>query len=84
MLSSMITEFHGRNVSAMMTAANQPFWRESLKAASIGKFGADAPFYTCSAQGVDADGIIDFLAGRGKFLENVTGLAINPHKVCKH
>jgi len=28
--------------------------------------------------------MIDFLAARGKFMETVGGLAINPAKVCNH
>ena len=68
----------------MMTSANQLYTRDSLKAAIIAKFGADARFHTCSAENMDADEMIDFLAARGKFMENVGGLAINPAKVCSH
>lgn len=80
----MTNQIHGHDVIAMMTASNELYTRASLKAAIIGKFGADARFHTCSAEGMDADAMIDFLAARGKFLENVGGLAINPDKVCKH
>ena len=48
------------------------------------KFGADARFHTCSAENLDADALIDFLAARGKFRENAGGLAIDPAKVCNH
>ena len=80
----MTNQIHGHDVIEMMTGAAEPYSRASLKAAIIGKFGADARFHTCSAEGMDADGIIDFLAARGKFMDNVGGLAINPEKVCQH
>ena len=80
----MINQIHGHDVIAMMTGAKRLFTRDSLKAAILAKFGADARFYTCSAENMDADAMIDFLAARGKFLENVDGLAINPAKVCNH
>ena len=77
-------QIHGHDVIAMMTEASQPFTRASLKAAIIARFGADARFHTCSAEGMDADGIIDFLQARGKFLPGADGLAIDPAKVCNH
>ena len=80
----MTNQIHGHDVIAMMTAATEPYSRESLKAAIIGKFGADARFHTCSAENMNADAMIDFLAARGKFLENIGGIAINPEKVCQH
>ena len=80
----MTNQIHGHDVIEMMTSSNSLYSRDSLKAAIIAKFGADARFHTCSAEGMDADGMIDFLAARGKFMENASGLAINPDKVCKH
>jgi len=80
----MSEQIHGHDVIAMMTSSNQLYTRDSLRAAIIGKFGADARFHTCSAENMDTDGIIDFLAARGKFMENAGGLAINPDKVCDH
>jgi probable metal-binding protein len=80
----MINQIHGHEVIAMMTESNQPFTRDSLKAAILARFGADTRFHTCSAENMDADEMIDFLAARGKFMENVDGLAINPAKVCSH
>jgi probable metal-binding protein len=80
----MQKQIHGHEVIHMMTEASQPFTRAALKVAIIAKFGPDARFHTCSAEGMDADGIIDFLQARGKFLPDVAGLAINPAKVCNH
>lgn len=80
----MTNQIHGHEVIAMMTSSNQLYTRDSLKAAIIAKFGAVARFHTCSAENMDADEMIDFLAARGKFLENAGGLAIDPAKVCNH
>ena len=80
----MMNQIHGHEVIAMMTSSNQLYTRDSLKAAIIAKFGTDARFHTCSAENMAADELIDFLAARGKFMENVSGLAINPAKVCSH
>ena len=80
----MTNQIHGHEVIAMMTSSHQLYTRDSLKAAIIAKFGAAARFHTCSAENMDADAMIDFLAARGKFLENAGGLAINPAKVCNH
>ena len=78
----MTNQIHGHEVIEMMT--NQLYTRDSLKAAIVAKFGVAARFHTCSAENLNADALIDFLAARGKFMENVGGLAINPAKVCNH
>ncbi len=82
--ATMTNQIHGHEVIEMMTSSHQLFTRDTLKAAISAKFGADARFHTCSAENMDADALIDFLAARGKFMENVDGLAINPAKVCNH
>lgn len=80
----MTNQIHGHDVIAMMTSSNEVYSKESLKAAIIGKFGADARFHTCSAENMDADAMIEFLAQRGKFMESAGGIVINPDKVCQH
>jgi len=78
----MTNQIHGHEVIEMM--ADQLYTRATLKAAILGKFGAAARFHTCSAENLDADALIDFLAARGKFREHTDGLAIDPAKVCNH
>ena len=78
----MTNQIHGHEVIEMM--ANQLYTRDTLKTAISARFGADARFHTCSAENLDADALIDFLAARGKFRENAGGLAIDPAKVCNH
>jgi probable metal-binding protein len=80
----MPDQIHGHDVMEMMTSSNQRYTRNSLKAAIRAKFGADARFHTCSAENLDADALINFLAAHGKFMENIDDLAINPAKVCNH
>ena len=78
----MTNQIHGHEVIEMMT--NQLYTRDSLKAAISARFGADARFHTCSAGNLDAGALIDFLAARGKFMENAGGFTIDPAEVCTH
>lgn len=80
----MSGSIHGHQVMEMMLESEQGFTRESLKAAMAERFGADARFYTCRAQDMDADGLIDFLAARGKFVEQGEGFNTAAEKICNH
>ena len=75
---------HGHDVIDMIQQATRAYSRAELVAAIGGKFGADARFHTCSAEGLTAEGLIDFLAARGKFLPSDITLSIDPSKVCQH
>jgi len=75
---------HGHDVIDMIQQAGRAFSRPELVAAIAGKYGADARFHTCSAEGLTADGLIDFLASRGKFFGNESGLSIDASKICQH
>lgn len=77
-------QVHGHDVMHMMLAMGGGFTRESLKAAIINQFGPETRFYTCSAQGMDADGIIRFLEARGKFRPVADGFNTDPDKICNH
>jgi len=68
----------------MMVDSKATYSVESLKAAIISKFGADARFYTCSADGMTADALINFLAQRGKFVPQEEGFSTLPEKICSH
>lgn len=80
----MLTQVHGHDVIAMMTASAQPYTRESLVAAILERFGADARFFTCSAEGMTAGELIDFLDAREKFLTVPGGFVFNPERACRH
>jgi len=80
----MLTQVHGHEVIAMMTASLQPYTRDSLVVAILERFGADARFFTCSAEGMTAVELIDFLDARGKFMPVPGGFAFNPERACQH
>lgn len=80
----MTNQIHGHEVMQMMVEAQTAYSVESLKAAIIGKFGADARFYTCSADNLTADDLIGFLAQRGKFVAQADGFSTSADKICNH
>ena len=83
-LRHTMQEIHGHEVMQFMIASGNSFTRESLREAIIGKFGAEARFHTCSSEGMDADGIIQFLEERGKFVAVDGGFTTDPSKICNH
>jgi len=80
----MTTSIHGHEVLHFMLENESGFTRQSLKAAIEQRFGADARFHTCSAEGMDAEQLIDFLAAKGKFVDNAAGFNTEPEKICNH
>jgi probable metal-binding protein len=79
-----INEVHGHVVMKMMIEAKKSFTKEELEKAIIEKFGKETKFHTCSAEGMDAKEIIDFLENKGKFISTVEGIKTNPDKICNH
>lgn len=55
---------HGHEVLQMMKG-NHYATQQALVDAIVSKFGADERFYTCSAQGMTAAELVDFLAAKG-------------------
>lgn len=82
--TSFPDQIHGHEVMQMMMESDTPFTRESLRAAIHDRFGTAARFFTCSAENMDADALIDFLAARGKFVEQSGGFSTDPSKMCNH
>ncbi|MFI3323583.1 MAG: YecH family metal-binding protein [Rikenellaceae bacterium] len=74
-------DIHAHEILRMMEGNS--YTQESLKQAIIDKFGVDARFNTCSAEGMDADAIIEFLAAKGKFKPTNSGFTMDLDKVCK-
>ena len=64
----MLTSIHGHDVIALMRESDRTYTRTSLREAIDARFGPDARFHTCSADGMTADQIIDFFAAKGKFM----------------
>ena len=77
-------QIHGHEVIAMIRESGQAYSRDSLTAAIEARFGAEARFYTCSAEGLSAGELIDFLENRGKFIPRAGGFTVDPAKVCQH
>ena len=75
---------HGHEVLHMMEG-NSYETKEALVKAIVDKFGADERFYTCSAEGMDAAELVDFLSERGKFIPSqATGFTVDTSKICNH
>ena len=68
----------------MMVDAGTTYTRESLRSAIIERFGSEARFFTCSADSMNADQLIEFLEQRGKFIEAGDGFKTEPEKICNH
>lgn len=80
----MANPVHGHDVMQMMIEAGRPYSREGLRAAIVERFGADATFYTCSAEDMSPDELITFLAMRGKLLETTDGWSTDADAMCRH
>ena len=78
------TRIHGHEVIAMMLESSEIYTRESLVAAIGTRFGANALFYTCSAEGMTAEELVDFLHGRAKFTPRASGFAADAGRICQH
>lgn len=80
----MSESIHGHEVMHFMLEQGGSFTRASLLQAIQEKFGSAARFHTCSAQGMDAGALIDFLATKGKFVEHGDGFNTEADKICNH
>ena len=76
---------HGHEVLHMMEG-NSYATKQQLVEAIIERFGADEQFYTCSAEGMSAAELVDFLAARGKFKPagRSNDFTVDITKVCNH
>jgi probable metal-binding protein len=78
------TQIHGHEVMQMMLDSGSAYTRETLREAIIGRFGAEARFFTCSAENLTAEELIEFLAERGKFVPEAAGFNTAATKMCQH
>jgi probable metal-binding protein len=84
MHSQLTPSIHGHEVMDAMQASGRLFTRESLVAFIAEHFGLGTRFHTCSADGMTAGELVDFLAARGKFVGTEEGFTLNPHHSCQH
>jgi probable metal-binding protein len=79
-----MTQIHGHDVLQMMLDSGKSYTRSSLLADIRAQFGADPQFFTCSAENLSAEGLIDFLQSKGKFVPCQDGFQTSPDLMCKH
>ena len=76
-------QIHGHEVINMMLASGRTYTKDSLIADIITQFGADTRFQTCAAEGLTAEGLVDFLEARGKFVPQEGGFQTSESLKCK-
>jgi probable metal-binding protein len=77
-------QIHGHEVMQMMLQSGKPYTRTSLLKDIVAKFGPDARFHTCSAENLTAEGLIDFLQSKGKFVPCQEGFQTSSDLMCDH
>lgn len=75
-----MAEIHAHEVLHMMEGNS--YTKETLRDAITAKFGAEALFHTCSAEGLTIDKLIIFLEQKGKFKATDSGFTMDITKVC--
>ncbi len=78
----IMEQLHAHEVLHMMEG--NTYSESSLKEAIIKKFGEHQRFYTCSADDMDVDTLIEFLKEKGKFMPSDDGFTVDITKVCNH
>lgn len=78
-----MSSIHGHEVLHMMH--NHTYSEASLIQAIKDKFGNDARFHTCSAQGMSAEELVTFLKDKRKFMPvNEESFTVDSDKICNH
>jgi probable metal-binding protein len=77
-------QIHGHKVLQMMLETGRAYTRASLLTAIAAKFGPDSRFCTCSAEHLTAEGLVDFLRAKGKFVPCEAGFQTAADLMCKH
>ncbi|MCH7613267.1 MAG: YecH family protein [Candidatus Marinimicrobia bacterium] len=80
----MNQQIHGHEVMEMMIKSRKSYTEETLRNEIIQQFGEDTRFYTCSAENMKAEEIIQFLSNKGKFILSDDGFNTDPSKICDH
>ena len=68
----------------MMIESGEQYTHASLEAAIKARFGEQARFHTCSAEGMTAGELVAFLAAKGKFIPSKDGFSTDQSKICRH
>lgn len=76
---------HGHDVMHMIADADHAFSKAELITEIGKKFGENARFHTCSAEGMTAAELVDFLIARGKFQSSDDqSLTLDTSAICQH
>ncbi|MEX0320684.1 MAG: YecH family metal-binding protein [Puniceicoccaceae bacterium] len=78
-----MSERHAHEVMEMMVRSGKRYNRESLAAEIRETFGAATTFYTCSAEGLAAEELIEFLAAKGKFFGTEDSFVFDTGMMCQ-
>ena len=68
----------------MILAAGKTYTKPALLEDITREFGADARFFTCSAESLSAAELIDFLEAKGKLVPLAGGLGAAKELMCDH
>ena len=79
-----MNQIHGHEVMQMMLQSGKAYTRASLLTDIVATFGPEARFFTCSAEQLSPEGLIDFLQAKGKFVPCEEGFQTSPDLMCKH
>ena len=82
MIETAMEERHAHEVMEMMLASGKSYNRASLAAEIRARFGAKTTFYACSAKGMTAEQLVDFLAMKGKFTGTENNFVFDPGRMC--
>ena len=75
-------QIHGHEVLSLMEGNS--YTEASLLQAINNRFGADARFYTCSADNLTASQLIEFLKEHGKFMPAGNGFTVDKSNICSN
>lgn len=79
-----MNQIHGHEVLEMMLTSGKTYTKQSLAVDIINKFGANARFYTCSAENMTAEELVEFLDVRGKLVPQGEGFQTSADRMCRH
>jgi probable metal-binding protein len=81
---SPMEQIHGHEVIQMMLDSGKAYTRASLLTDIVAKFDPSSWFFTCSAENLTPEGMIDFLEAKGKFVRGEEGFQTSADLMCKH
>ena len=77
-------QIHGHEVIQMMLQSGKAYTRATLLKDIVSAFGPNSRFFTCSADNLTPEGLIDFLEAKGKFMPCEDGFQTSADLMCSH